>query len=332
MGIRFKSMAEPSKTSRRRFLSQAGATVAGATGVIAFGGAGSMLAACGRPQVAPDIVALFSPDRVIAAGLRQRIPIAIAMPASGGNVALPADDEAVEIRLTRGGELIETVMVKGHVVDHDHVGEVDADHQHADLFRYYPPRLTPPEPGIYDLEVVLGDGDSPFDPGLVATLPIQAFDPSEVTVPLPGDPIPAVTTPTFDDPSGVDRLCTRFEPCPFHGIDFASVVGGGRPAALLVATPAFCSTAYCGPVLDTLIEAAADAAPVDIVHVEVYANTEEVGGNPADPDIRLAPAVQEIGLSFEPSLFLVDSNGILVDRIDNVFDLTEAKAALAALR
>jgi hypothetical protein len=101
--------------------------------------------------------------------------------------------------------------------------------------------------------------------------------------------------------------------------------------ALLVATPAFCSTAYCGPVVDTLIEASGAFPGIEFVHVEVYANTDEVDGNYQDERIRLAPAVEAIGLTFEPSLFLVDSTGLLVERIDNVFDGTEVTEALSAL-
>ena len=327
-------MAEPPKISRRGFLSKAGTTAVGGSALLAVGGTGTLLSACGQPATeatAPEIVALFSPDRILAAGLSQRIPFAIVAPANDSEFVFPDDDAAVEVQLTKDGEVIEETEIRGHVVDHDHVGDNDTDHQHADLFRYYPARLTLPEPGIYDLVVTFAGG-SGFSRRPSSTLPVQAFDPDEVTVPLPGQPMPIVNTPTFDDPAGVDRICTRFEPCPFHEVDFATAIQQAKPAALLVATPAYCATAYCGPVVDTLI-AAADSAPnVTIVHAEVYANTDEVGGNLADPAIRLAPAVEAIGLSFEPSLFLVNSSGTLVDRIDNVFDITEAEAALAALR
>jgi hypothetical protein len=105
---------------------------------------------------------------------------------------------------------------------------------------------------------------------------------------------------------------------------------------LLVATPAYCATAYCGPVLTTMIEA--DAARdeqglrrIAVVHVEPYANAREVAGDLSSPDLRLAPTLGPLGLDFEPVLFLVDSTGTLVDRIDNVFDRTELDEALAVL-
>jgi len=272
---------------------------------------------------------MFNPDRVLAAGRPQRIPFALVDPGGEGGVALPSTDEALlTVELIRDGEILDRIEIAGHVVAHDHVGEV-GQHEHSDLYRYYPARFTMPEPGIYDLGITVVDGGIGNPPS--ASLPVQAFDPADISVPLPGDPMPVVATPTFDDPAGVDRLCTRPDPCPFHENSFDELLANGRPTALLIATPAFCSTAYCGPVVETMIEASAVVGGVDIVHAEVYANPDEVDGNFADPAIRLAPAVIAAGLTFEPVLFLVSPDGVLVDRIDNVFDVDEAVDALTAL-
>lgn len=325
--------------SRRRFLGRSFGLGAGAVArstLLRLGlptvGAGTLLAACGTDPVPPTVVPLFSPDRVLAAGLPQRIPIAIvAADAAGGDgaVVMPNDDDEITVTIRFDGAVVTETSVAGRVVDHDHVGEPDPNHQHAQLFRYYPLRATLPEPGIYDLTIEVVDaatGDT-----AATELPIQAFDRSQVEVPLVGEPMPAVTTPTFDDSAGVDRLCTRLEPCPFHERSATASLADGRPLALLVATPAFCSTAYCGPVLETVIEESANHPGIDIVHVEVYANTTEVDGNYLDPRIELAPAVAALRLGFEPSLFLVDGDGVLVDRIDNIFDRSELAAALSAL-
>ncbi len=313
--------------SRRRFLARATAATAGLGGRLllpAFSaGTGIAAAACGSPKEPPTLATMFSADRVLAAGIEQRIPFAIVAPAEGESVALPADDEPVSVRLIGpGGEI--NLSVEGRVVDHDHVGEDDPDHQHANLFRYYPLRATMPEAGVYDLIV-------DFD-GVEAKAFVQAFDRSEIRILLPGDEFTPVATPTFDRPDGVDRLCTRFEePCPFHERSAAEIQAEGRPLALLVATPSFCRTAYCGPVVDTMMAIAPDHPDVGFVHAEVYGNLDEVDGNIDDPAIRLAPAVQQLRLEFEPSLFLVDRNGLLFDRIDNVFDAVELDRRLDAL-
>lgn len=332
----------PAVVTRRRFLRRSasfgsGAAVGSTLAKLALPAVGTgLLAACSSPSVvAPTVVPLFSPDRILVAGRAQRIPLGVVTPGPGDAgagaeaVALPADDSPIEISIFFDGELVDEQSVQGRIVNHDHVGDADPDHQHANLFRYYPLRATLPQPGIYDLEIAVTDDAT----GETATamMPVQIFDPSEVVVPLPGTAFPAITTPTFDDPAGVDQLCTRFEPCPFHTTSASDILAAGKPMALLVATPAFCSTAYCGPVVDTLVEESGAFPNVEFVHVEVYANTDEVEGNYQDSRIGLAPAVEAIGLTFEPALFLVDSGGQLVDRIDNVFDETEVAEALAAL-
>ncbi len=320
--------------TRRRFLRRSlhagSGALAGSTlarlAVPGIGAAGALLAACSADPVAPTVVPLFSPDRVLVAGRAQRIPFAIVSPDPSlgeTEVALPADDGAVDVTISHEGSVVFETSVAGRVVNHDHVGEPDPDHQHANLFRYYPLRATLTEPGIYDLAIGIA--------GTRSELVVQIFDRSEVGVLANGDPFPAIVTPTFTASDGVDRLCTRFEPCPFHSVSADQVVGSGRAMALLVATPAFCSTAYCGPVLETLIAESTAHPDIEFVHVEVYANPDEVDGNYLDPGIRIAPALIELGLEFEPSLFLVSADGTIVDRIDNVFDQTELAEALHTL-
>ena len=311
-----------SLVGRRRFLMGA---LGGAAGLatLGLGGCGSSNTGSGGEAGArPELVALFSPNRVIAAGRRQRIPFAVV---DTGAVAV-ADTAELAVRVLLDGELVETGTVTGRVVDHDHgPGEDGPDHQHSDLLRYFALRAELPRPGIYDLEVSFGDG-------VTATLPVQAFDPDEIEVVLPGEAMPALATSTTARPEGVDPLCSLApEPCPFHHVSLDEALASGRPVAYLVATPAFCSTAYCGPVLETLLAAAPDHPDIAVIHQEVYANASEVGGNYADPGIERAAPLVALGLDFEPSLFLVDGGGTVIDRIDNVFSGDELEAALVAL-
>ncbi len=305
-------------------LSRRSVIKAGAFGV--FGAAtGFGLSGCGSSSVGdttagPQLVPLFNPNRVIAAGVPQRLPFGLV----DNGITLTGDGAPVPARVLQDGELLDSTEVVGRVVAHDHP-EGTAEHQHSGLLRYYALRTTLPRPGIYDVELDIG--------GVSATAPVQAFDPSEIEVLLPGAAFPTLITPTVDDPSGIDALCTQpGGPCPFHRHTVADLVESGTPMAVLVATPAFCATAYCGPVLDTLIEGAPGAPGVAMVHLEPYANARAVNGDLTSPDLLLAPSMGALGLTYEPVLFLVDGSGTLVDRIDNVFDLSELEPALAALR
>ncbi len=305
-----------SKRFDRRWFLRTSAT--GAAGVLAIG-----LPACSSGDVpaAPQIVSLFSPSRVIVAGRPQRLPFGLI------DDGLPATDTGakVQVRVMSGADIVDEVELNGRLVEHDHAPGVENEaHEHADILRYYALRTTLPEPGIYDLEVTIGDQR--------VGLPIQAFDPAETTVLLPGEPFPSLQTPTAIDPAGVDPICSRLpEPCAFHERTVADVLADQTPTAVLVSTPLLCATAYCGPVLETLINVAPEFPSLAAVHIEVYANGAAINFNLLDPEITPAPSMAELGLDFEPALFIVNGSGIVVDRIDNVFDADELRQALAAV-
>ena len=301
-----------SKTfSRRWFLRTTTAGIA-AVGLAGCGGT------AGPP---PQLVALFSPSRVIVAGRPQRLPFGLV--AEGR----PATDDGAIARVSVlfEGEVIDEQELIGRLVEHDHAPGVEGQpHEHADILRYYALRTTLPEPGVFDLDVEID--------GVTVSMPVQAFAEEETMVLLPGEPFPRLITPTFADSAGVDPICSRQpEPCPFHARTVADELSSGQPMAILVSTPALCATAYCGPVLETLIDVVADFPSVTASHIEVYANGAEVSFNLLDPALTPAASMAELGLDFEPALFLVDASGVVVERIDNLFDTDELREALTAL-
>lgn len=183
---------------------------------------------------------------------------------------------------------------------------------------YYPLRFTPEQPGFYTA-VVTVDGET-------IEASFQVSDPAEVALVEAGDPMVAVDTPTMSDGRGVDPICTLDPPCPFHEVTVAQVLADGRPLALLISTPAFCQTAICGPVLDLLVDAGGDYPDITFVHAEVY---NAPTADPADPAADgVTAAVTDYGLNFEPTLILGDSSGTLVERLDNIYDTVELRAAL----
>ena len=308
--------AESSGLDRRSFL--IGSGLFGAGTALSLAGCGRF----GKPAAPPpQLVALFSTDHVIAAGQLQRLPFGLVD--QGQPLIGEADDVKVEVHLN--GEVIDQLDVSSRIVTHDHPeGNANSEHEHADILRYFAVRTTLPEPGIYDLIVEVDD--------YKISLPVQAFATEDVRVLLPGQPMPALDTPTFDDHRGIDPLCTRFpDPCPFHQKTLAELLQKKQPIAVLVSTPAVCATAYCGPVLEALIEVDQSFADVAKVHIEVYSNAREVNFGLNNENLRLAPAVVDLGLEFEPSLFLVNSDGIIVERIDNVYDQLELETALRVL-
>ena len=172
---------------------------------------------------------------------------------------------------------------------------------------YYSFRVPIETPGIYYLVVEGGpEGGAAF----------QVMEPGSVAVPGPGDTMPPFDTPTVDDSRGVETICTREpEPCPFHDVTLTDALLAGKPVAYLVGTPAFCQTGTCAPALESMI-AVQDryGEAFTWVHAEVY--TDNTATIPA-------PAVEAASLTFEPALFVIATDGTVIERLDAVWDETE---------
>ncbi|MCU1426029.1 MAG: hypothetical protein JWL83_29 [Actinomycetia bacterium] len=141
--------------------------------------------------------------------------------------------------------------------------------------------------------------------------------------PAVGSIAPAAASPTTTKPLGVKPLCTRKPMCPLHSRSLDEVIGKGRPVAVMFATPALCQSAYCGPVLDTLLPIVTRLQDrIDFVHVEIY--RDMTGTN-------VSPTVTAWNLSSEPWLFAVDPTGKIVSRLDGAFASDEIETVLRQL-
>lgn len=136
----------------------------------------------------------------------------------------------------------------------------------------------------------------------------------------PGEPAPRAASPTTRDPLGVNPICTRNPPCSLHAVSLKSIIGKGRPIAVMFATPARCQTRYCGPVLDTMLPMVKSYSDrIDFVHVEIYQNNRTTD---------VIPTVRAWGLGGEPWLFGIDTRGVVTARLDGAFDQAEMRALL----
>jgi hypothetical protein len=142
--------------------------------------------------------------------------------------------------------------------------------------------------------------------------------------PIAGEPAPRAASPTTSQTLGVDPICTRVPACPLHTTSLDTLIGQGRPVAVLFATPARCMTQYCGPVLDTLLTLVPKySTSIDFVHVEIYENNQTTD---------VISTVKAWGpLQGEPWLFGVDRNGVVSGRLDGAFGQTEMQSLLDGL-
>lgn len=291
---------------------------------LGFGaGAAAVLASCGAPSNSDDasqmslapldsstrlLVAVFQGQDYVVAGIPQRTAFALGLPEGGLVTEETPDLLTFEIhRIAEDG----TRTAVGDPID-------VSRHQDGVPVDYYPLRTTYPEAGTYVAVTRVGDSDP-----IEATFGVVERD--ALAVPQPGDAMPQLPTPTFAAPLEVDPICTRDPECPLHEISLDQAVASGTPTVLLVSTPAFCQLGVCGPVLDLVLETQAEFPDITFLHCEVYRN--ENGPTSGE----LVGAVETLGLTWEPSLFVIGADGVLETRLDNVFDRRELTDALTAV-
>jgi hypothetical protein len=177
---------------------------------------------------------------------------------------------------------------------------------------YWTFETTIDEVGIYSLQVLGGDVDGAA---------LQVLEPENVVVGKPGEELRPFDTPTVADGRGVDPLCTLLpDPCPFHEVTLTEALEAGKPVAFLVGTPAHCQTGTCSPALEGLVSLADEYGDrVTMVHAEIFTD---------DTATTVTPLVQFYAMDFEPALFVTDASGVIVSRLDAVFNTDEIRAAL----
>jgi hypothetical protein len=139
-----------------------------------------------------------------------------------------------------------------------------------------------------------------------------------------GDPAIASDTPTLSSTGGdVTALTTRTPPDESllrHSI--AESLDAKVPFVVTFATPKFCSSRVCGPVVDVVEEVSRrfEDENVRFIHVEVYE-----GNDPANPYNRW---MQEWELPTEPWTFLVGADGRIKARYEGTVSVHELEAAV----
>jgi hypothetical protein len=189
--------------------------------------------------------------------------------------------------------------------------------------------IGPGDRGIY---VTRGEFDEAGSWGLEVTALLPsgqeltsrvAFTVSETSkTPPVGTRPPASHQATLAD-KPLDKLCTAKPADPLHDLTVAAALAAGKPALIMLGSPGFCASATCGPNLEHILKARQRLGDrLNWLHVEIYQD--------AQPP-TLAPVVGEWNLPSEPWIFLVNGDGVLVEKFEGGVAAAELDPALDAL-
>ncbi len=151
-----------------------------------------------------------------------------------------------------------------------------------------------------------------------------------------GAPVVSIDTPTAADVGGdLARVSTDQAPDPaFYRTSVADALTAQEPFVLTFATPAFCQTAMCGPLLEKVKAVAADYPTLTFINVEPYMMAFTEGRlQPvlADGQLQAAAWTDAWGLRSEPWIFVIDGDGKVTAKFEGAVAEDELRDAFDAV-
>jgi hypothetical protein len=132
-------------------------------------------------------------------------------------------------------------------------------------------------------------------------------------IPRPGDTAPKIQTPTPEDVGGdLAQITTRIPPDTQNRVDYADALDK-EPIVLLFATPQFCQSRVCGPVVDVAEQVKQESGDkAAFIHMEIWKDND-----PGTNQVR--PQVRAFGLPDEPWLFTINRQGRISSAVEGAF-------------
>jgi hypothetical protein len=193
-----------------------------------------------------------------------------------------------------------------------------ADGHDADATEIFVAELDLAEPGTYWLlaEPVGGRRIQAVGNVVVA---------AESIAPGVGDAAPASETPTLESTGGHIAALTTQDPPDRELLEHsvADSIAARAPFVVAFATPRYCTSRTCGPVVDVVeaVRRRHAGSGVRFIHVEIYE------GN--NPDRGFNQWVQEWRLPSEPFVFLVGRDGRIKERFEGTVSVRELDDAVS---
>jgi hypothetical protein len=200
-------------------------------------------------------------------------------------------------------------------------------HRHADGTRHvhrdasdvrglYVTRLTFPHPGPWGIELQALD-----DNGSSATARLRVTVANAPQTPAMGTPAPRSRNLIASDVRDLREIDTSQEPDPrLHQVRIVDAIAQRKPQLIVFATPQFCTSRMCGPVVDIVRQLLPQYSKrVAFTHQEIWQDFASK---------KVFPTVEEWRLVSEPWIFIVDGDGIIRAKFEGLVTLRELEEAL----
>ena len=186
----------------------------------------------------------------------------------------------------------------------------------------YAAQLQFDSPGNWGLDIAVLDEDANT---LRAELRFEV--PEQTAAPANGAASPLSDSKTLATHS-IEQLTTgTLQDTDLYQVSIADAVQSGMPTVIVMASPAFCTNAVCGPQVDVLSELKdKHKGKANFVHIDFFDNPHEIQGDLTRA--RVSPTVLEWNLPSTEWSFVVNSEGIIHRRFEGFAPIEELEDAL----
>ena len=187
----------------------------------------------------------------------------------------------------------------------------------------YVTNLTFDQPGNWAIQAtVLGDDGLPKKTALYFDVPEKTRAPSV------GAPAVPSRNKTLHNVERLSQLTTgSMQDEDLYRLSISDALQNDLPTVIVMASPAFCINAVCGPQVEVLRDLKNEFPDqANFIHVDYYDNPEQIQG-----DLNravLSPVVREWRLPSAEWSFVIDRDGIISGRFEGFTPLEELRQAL----
>ena len=192
-------------------------------------------------------------------------------------------------------------------------------HEHradSDVRGLYVTRLSFAGPGRWGIEIqAQEDQGAPA----IARFTVTVLNASQV--PSPGSPAPRSRNLIASDVKNLREIDTSSPPDPrLHRVRIADAIAQRKPQLIVFATPQFCTSRMCGPVVDIVRQLLTRyESRVSFTHQEIWQDFASK---------KVFPTIEEWRLKSEPWVFVVDGQGIIRAKFEGLVTVKELESAL----
>jgi hypothetical protein len=240
---------------------------------------------------------------------------------------LEGADVKLRLYAIDGGEAKLAADLKAPYHEVKNVKQERSVHRHADGTKHvhggdssvrglYVAQLNFARPGDWGVELIVSQANDAFEPVRLAVTVLDA----SVTPPV-GSLAPRSRNLIASDVKDLRQIDTSPRPDPrLHRVRIADAIEQRKPQLIVFATPQFCTSRMCGPVVDivrTLLPTYGKR--VAFTHQEIWQDFA---------DKKVFPTVEEWRLFTEPWIFVVDGQGIIRAKFEGLVTARELEDAL----